>query len=104
MLSSGSNLYICNTKCSPARIKKIITATKKKILHPELKEEDIKLFCYIQAGFTPTMMSVLLRKAKSVVYNRMSRLRLKLSRYRAKTSLEADLSDSVKLPSQIVKH
>ena len=26
LLSSGSNLYICNTKCSPARIKKIISA------------------------------------------------------------------------------
>ena len=46
--------------------------------HPELKEEEIKLFCYIQAGFTPTMMSVLLRKDKSVVYNRVSRLKAKI--------------------------
>ena len=46
--------------------------------HPELKEEEIRLFCYIQAGFTPTMMSVLLRKDKSVVYNRVSRLKAKI--------------------------
>ena len=46
--------------------------------HPELKEEEVKLFCYIQAGFTPTMMSVLLRKDKSVVYNRVSRLKAKI--------------------------
>lgn len=49
-----------------------------RISHPELKEEEIKLFCYIQAGFTPTMMSVLLRKDKSVVYNRVSRLKAKI--------------------------
>ena len=52
--------------------------TRLRISHPELKEEEIKLFCYIQAGFTPTMMSVLLRKDKSVVYNRVSRLKAKL--------------------------
>ena len=51
---------------------------KLRISHPELKEEEIKLFCYIQAGFTPTMMSVLLRKDKSVVYNRVSRLKAKI--------------------------
>ena len=49
-----------------------------RISYPELKEEEIKLFCYIQAGFTPTMMSVLLRKDKSVVYNRVSRLKAKI--------------------------
>ena len=46
--------------------------------HPELKKDEIKLFCYIQAGFTPTMMSVLLQKDKSVVYNRVSRLKAKI--------------------------
>lgn len=46
--------------------------------HPELKEEEIRLFCYISVGFTPTMMSVLLKKDKSVVYNRVSRLKAKI--------------------------
>ena len=46
--------------------------------NPELKEEEIKLYCYIQAGFTPTMISVLLQKDKSVVYNRVSRLKAKI--------------------------
>ena len=46
--------------------------------HPELKEEEIRLFCSISVGFTPTMMSVLLKKDKSVVYNRVSRLKAKI--------------------------
>ena len=46
--------------------------------HPKLKEDDIRLFCYISAGFTPTMISVLLKKDKSVVYNRVSRLKAKI--------------------------
>ena len=46
--------------------------------HPEFKEEEIRLFCYISAGFTSTMMSVLLKKDKSVVYNRVSRLKTKI--------------------------
>lgn len=52
--------------------------TKLRTSHPELKEAEIRLFCYIQAGFTPTMMSVLLNKDKSVVYNRVSRLKSKI--------------------------
>lgn len=46
--------------------------------HPELKEQEIRLFCYLSAGFTPTMISVLLNKDKSVVYNRVSRLKAKI--------------------------
>ena len=49
-----------------------------RISRPDLKAEEIKLFCYIQAGFTPTMMSVLLKKDKSVIYNRVSRLKAKI--------------------------
>lgn len=51
---------------------------KLRISHPELKEEEIKLYCYIEAGFTPTMISVILRKDKSVIYNRVSRLKAKI--------------------------
>ena len=46
--------------------------------HPEFKEEEVRLFCYISAGFTPTMISVLLKKDKRVVYNRVSRLKAKI--------------------------
>ena len=52
--------------------------SKLRTAHPELKEDEVRLFCYISAGFTPTMMSVLLRKDKSVVYNRVSRLKAKI--------------------------
>ena len=52
--------------------------SKLRAAHPELKEEEIRLFCYISAGFTPTMISVLLKKDKSVVYNRVSRLKAKI--------------------------
>ena len=51
---------------------------KLRMSHPELKDDEIKLFCYIQAGFTSTMMSVLLGKDKSVIYNRVSRLKAKI--------------------------
>lgn len=46
--------------------------------HPELREQEIKLFCYLKAGFTPTMISVLLAKDKTVIYNRVSRLKTKI--------------------------
>ena len=52
--------------------------SKLRASHPKLKEEDIELFCYLQAGFTPTMISVLLRKDKSIIYNRVSRLKAKI--------------------------
>lgn len=52
--------------------------SKLRASHPKLKEEDIKLFCYLQASFTPTMISVLLRKDKSIIYNRVSRLKAKI--------------------------
>ena len=52
--------------------------SKLRASHPKLKEEDIKLFCYLQADFTPTMISVLLRKDKSIIYNRVSRLKAKI--------------------------
>ena len=45
---------------------------------PELKESDIKLFCFLAAGFTSTMISVFLSKGKNVVYNRTSRLKAKI--------------------------
>ena len=47
--------------------------------HPELSDADIRLYAYLSAGFTPTMMAVLLRKEKSVVYNRVSRLKAKIA-------------------------
>ena len=52
--------------------------SKLRAAHPKLKEDDIRLFCYISAGFTPTMISVMLKKDKSVVYNRVSRLKAKI--------------------------
>ncbi|MBO5729199.1 MAG: hypothetical protein J6R43_05105 [Paludibacteraceae bacterium] len=54
----------------------VITKLRKD--YPELKEEEIKLFCYIKSNFTPTMISVLLKKDKSIVYNRVSRLKAKI--------------------------
>lgn len=45
---------------------------------PEIKDEDVRLFCYLLLGFTPTIISVLLGKDKSVVYNRTSRLKARL--------------------------
>ena len=47
--------------------------------HPELSDADFRLYAYLSAGFTPTMIAVLLRKEKSVVYNRVSRLKAKIA-------------------------
>ncbi len=46
---------------------------------PSLKEEDIRLFCFVAAGFSSTTVSTLIEKEKSVVYNRISRLKNKIS-------------------------
>lgn len=43
--------------------------------HPSLKEKDFRLYAYLSAGLSATTIAVLLGKEKSVVYNRISRLK-----------------------------
>lgn len=43
--------------------------------HPSLKEKDYRLYTYLAAGLSATTIAVLLGKEKSVVYNRISRLK-----------------------------
>lgn len=43
--------------------------------YPHLKEKDYKLYSYLVAGFSATTISVLFGVEKSVVYNRISRLK-----------------------------
>jgi transposase len=43
--------------------------------HPSLKEKDFRLYAYLTAGLSATTIAVLLGKEKSVVYNRISRLK-----------------------------
>lgn len=43
--------------------------------HPALKEKDFRLYAYLAAGLSATTIAVLLGKEKSVVYNRISRLK-----------------------------
>lgn len=43
--------------------------------HPSFKEKDYRLYAYLVAGLSATTISVLLDKEKSVVYNRISRLK-----------------------------
>ncbi|MBP3670973.1 MAG: hypothetical protein J6J06_03295 [Bacteroidaceae bacterium] len=43
--------------------------------HPQLKEKDFRLYSYLTAGFSATTIAVLLGQEKSVVYNRISRLK-----------------------------
>lgn len=42
---------------------------------PQLKEKDYQLYAYLVAGFSTTTIAVLLGKEKSVIYNRVSRLK-----------------------------
>ena len=44
-----------------------------------LKEDDIRLFCFVAAGFSSTTISTLIEKEKPVVYNRISRLKTKIA-------------------------
>ncbi len=46
---------------------------------PQLKEEEYRLYSCVKAGFSATTIAVLLGKEKSVVYNRISRLKRKIA-------------------------
>ena len=43
--------------------------------HHSLREKDFRLYAYLTAGLSATTIAVLLGKEKSVVYNRISRLK-----------------------------
>ncbi len=45
---------------------------------PKLKDDDIRLFIYAASGFSSTTISTILEKDKSIVYNRIWRLKGKL--------------------------
>lgn len=46
---------------------------------PKLKEEDVKLFIFAASGFSSTTISTILEKDKGIVYNRIWRLKGKIS-------------------------
>ena len=46
---------------------------------PSWKEDDFLLFCFTAAGFSSTTISALMSKEKSVVYNRVWRLKGRIS-------------------------
>ncbi|MBO7317491.1 MAG: hypothetical protein J6U43_02080 [Bacteroidales bacterium] len=47
--------------------------------HSTLKENDYRLYAYLVAGLSATTIAVLLGKEKSVVYNRISRLKKQIN-------------------------
>jgi hypothetical protein len=42
---------------------------------PKLKEDDLRLFAYVAAGFSSTTISTLMERDKQYVYNRIWRLK-----------------------------
>ena len=46
---------------------------------PKLKDEDVKLFIFAASGFSSTTISTILEKDKGIVYNRIWRLKGKIS-------------------------
>jgi hypothetical protein len=46
---------------------------------PKLKAEDVKLFIFAACGFSSTTISTILEKDKGIVYNRIWRLKGKIS-------------------------
>ena len=47
---------------------------------PRLKDEDVKLFVFAASGLSSTAMSTLLGMEKSVVYNRIYRLKGRIAK------------------------
>ena len=48
--------------------------------HPTLKEKDYRLYAYLAAGLSATTIAVLLGREKSVIYNRISRLKKQIKK------------------------
>ena len=48
-------------------------------LFPQWKEEDFQLYAFTSAGFSSTTISALMEKEKSVIYNRVWRLKGRIS-------------------------
>ena len=46
---------------------------------PKLKEDDVRLFIFAASGFSSTTISTILEKDKGIVYNRIWRLKGKIS-------------------------
>ena len=50
---------------------------------PNWKEEDFQLYAFTAAGFSPTTISALMEKEKSVIYNRVWRLKGRITNSRS---------------------
>ena len=46
---------------------------------PKMKSDDIKLFIFAASGFSSTTISTILEKDKGIIYNRIWRLKGKIS-------------------------
>ena len=46
---------------------------------PKLKDDDVKLFIFAASGFSSTTISTIIEKDKGIVYNRIWRLKGKIS-------------------------
>jgi hypothetical protein len=46
---------------------------------PKLKEDDVRLFIFAASGFSSTTISTILEKDKGIIYNRIWRLKGKIS-------------------------
>ena len=74
-----------NDSESQAQLERLVDTQQNGIMsrfrqaHPTLKENDYILYCYLVAGFSSTTIAVLLGKEKSVVYNRVSRLKKQIN-------------------------
>lgn len=53
--------------------------TKFRAQFPKMKEEDIKLFCFVASGFSSTTISAIMEREKQYIYNRIYRLKNRIS-------------------------
>lgn len=53
--------------------------TKFRTEFPKMKEEDVKLFCFVASGFSSTTISAIMEKEKQYIYNRIYRLKNRIT-------------------------
>ena len=79
------NSIIDELRSNPAYLEQILNSNSNGIMKkfrsqfPLLKEEDIRLFCFNAAGLSSTTISTLFGKDKQYIYNRLYRLKGRIS-------------------------
>ena len=79
------NSIIDGLRKDPAYLEQILNGNANNLMerfrsqYPSMKEDDIRLFCFSAAGLSSTTISTLFEKDKQYIYNRLYRLKARIS-------------------------